>query len=268
MLTSTFVHISGVGPHTERRIWERGLHSWSAFLADPAAAGLPARKTARIVEATAASLERLRRHDHAYFSAALPRREHWRAYPEFGHRIAYLDIETTSLEGDDVTLIGVYDGSDVRVYMKGVGLDRFVDDIASYSLLVTYYGACFDLPFLRRRFLGLQFDQLHIDLCPALRRLGLAGGLKRVETLVGIRRSAETAGLDGWDAVRLWREWECGSSEALDLLKRYHREDVTHLKTLLEHAYPRLCALAGIPNRQAAMGRSPAAATTGPGKGQ
>jgi hypothetical protein len=247
MLESTFLHIPGVGPVTERRIWDRGIHTWSAFLADPGAAGLSARTTARIAEAAAASLNRLHQDDHTYFSTMLPRREHWRAYPEFGHRVAYLDIETTSLAGDDVTLIGIYDGSDVRVYMKDVDLQQFVDDIASYSLLVTYYGACFDLPFLRRRFPGLQFGQLHIDLCPALRRLGLTGGLKRVESLVGIQRSPETTGLDGWDAVRLWREWERGSAESLALLKRYHREDVTHLKALLEYAYPRLRALTGFP---------------------
>jgi len=255
MLESTFVHVPGVGAVTERRIWERGLQTWTAFLADPGAARLPGRTTTRIAEVVASSLDRLRQGDHAFFSSALPRRDHWRAYPEFRHRIGYLDIETTSLEGDDVTLIGIYDGRDLRVYQKDVDLRQFADDIGSYGLLVTYYGACFDLPFLQRRFPGLRFDQLHIDLCPALRRVGLTGGLKGVEARLGIRRSPETAGLGGWDAVRLWREWERGSREALALLQRYHREDVTHLKDLLDYAYPRLRALAGFPPGRQAGGQ-------------
>jgi len=246
MLSSTFLHLSGVGEKTERRIWERGLHTWSAFLRHPAAAGLSARATERLNGMVSHSAERLSQEDHRFFSACLPRREHWRAYPEFRHRIAYLDIETTSLEGDDVTLIGLYDGERVRIYQKGEDLAEFVEDIEQYSLLVTYHGAGFDLPFLRRRFLGLEFRQLHIDLCPTLRRLGLKGGLKGVERQLGIPRSPETEHLDGWDAVRLWREWERGSAEALDLLKRYNAEDITHLETLVRHAYPRLRQMSGM----------------------
>ena len=109
-------------------------------------------------------------------------------------------------------------------------------------MFVTFFGSCFDLPFLRRRFPSLAFDQLHADLCWALRRLGLTGGLKQIETALHIPRSPETRGLDGWDAVRLWREWEAGSREALALLKRYNEEDVCNLETLLRHAYRELRA--------------------------
>ena len=246
MLTNSFLHIRGVGPLTERRIWQRGVQTWQTFLADPRAAGLSANITARIAESVACSVDCLQRDDHRFFAIALPRREHWRAYPEFSHRVAYLDIETTALQGDDVTLIGVYDGERVRTYMKGQDLHQFAEDIADYSLLVTYYGACFDLPFLRRRFADLILDQLHIDLCPVLRRLGLTGGLKNIERQLDIQRSPETSGLDGWDAVRLWREWERGSKDALELLKRYNGEDVVNLETLMRYAYQGLRAQTGL----------------------
>lgn len=240
MLSSSFLHISGIGPKTEQRIWGRGVRSWNDFLASPSAAGLPSRTTERVAEALRVSSERLADSDHRFFATALPRREHWRAYPEFSHRVAFLDIETTSLEGDDVTLIGLYDGSDFRVYQKGVDLDEFRGEIGRFGLIVTFFGTAFDLPFLRRRFPGLEFDQIHVDLCYGCRRLGLTGGLKRVERVVGLTRAPETEGLDGWDAVRLWREWEGGSQEALDLLKAYNREDVVNLAALMRHAYPRL----------------------------
>ncbi|HUU55645.1 MAG TPA: ribonuclease H-like domain-containing protein [Armatimonadota bacterium] len=248
MLSRTFIHVAGIGPVTERRIWERGCHCWDDFLRDPTAAGLSAQKTERVAETVASSLDHLRSEDHRYFSETLAPREHWRAFPEFGHRIAYLDIETTGMsEQDAVTIIGVYDGRDVRVYTHGEDLQDFADDIGRYSLLVTFFGSCFDLPFLRRRFPKVQFDQLHIDLCWALRRLGLTGGLKNIERKMGIPRSPETGGLDGWDAVRLWREWERGSRESLDLLKAYNREDIVNLERLLHYAYDHLRAQTGIP---------------------
>ncbi|MFB3880324.1 MAG: ribonuclease H-like domain-containing protein [Armatimonadota bacterium] len=248
MLTSTFVHIAGIGPKTEAHIWEQGLNTWEAFLRDPSAAGLSAVKTQRIAHGAAESVERLKAHDHRYFATALQPREHWRAYPEFRHRIAYLDIETTGLEGyDQVTIVGLYDGSDVRIYTKGEDLQEFAHDVSQYSLLVTFHGSCFDLPFLRRRFPHARLDQLHIDLCPALRRLGYKGGLKRIEQQLGIERSPETAHLDGWDAVRLWRAWELGSEESLELLKAYNREDIVNLERLMQLAYRGLCQRTGIP---------------------
>lgn len=95
MLSSSFLHIPGIGPVTERRIWERGVHSWRDFLGDPARARLSPRATERVAVAVNLSLDRLQEEDHRFFAASLPRREHWRAYPEFSHRVAYLDIETT-----------------------------------------------------------------------------------------------------------------------------------------------------------------------------
>jgi len=245
MLSSSFLHIPGVGAKTEQRIWGAGVRSWRDFLANPSAAGLSTSATTRIAGAVEESLERLDRGDHRFFAARLVRREHWRAYPEFADRIAYLDIETTSLDGDDVTIIGLSDGRDIRAYQKGRDLEQFREDIHDYSLIVTFFGSCFDIPFLRRRFPDLEFHHLHIDLCHAMRRLGLTGGLKNIERRLGIERSPETEGLDGWDAVRLWREWERGSQEALDLLLAYNKEDVRNMQLLLDYAYPRLKAKAG-----------------------
>jgi len=248
VLSKTFIHVAGIGPVTEKRIWERGCHSWQDFLRDPAAAGLSARKTDHVAEIVTCSLDALGREDHRYFSSALASRDQWRAFPDFRHSVAYLDIETTGMgDWDDVTIIGLYDGSDVRIYTKGEDLQEFADDISNYSLLVTFFGTCFDVPFLSRRFPHVRFDQLHIDLCWALRRLGLTGGLKSIERKLGIPRSPETDGLDGWDAVRLWREWERGSRESLDLLKAYNREDIVNLERLMGYAYDQLHAKTGIP---------------------
>jgi uncharacterized protein YprB with RNaseH-like and TPR domain len=201
----------------------------------------------RVGAAVDLSTDRLQSDDHRFFASSLPSREHWRAYPEFSHRVAYLDIETTGMSEDDVvTIIGLYDGSDVRTYTRGEDLEEFRSDIEQYGILVTFFGSAFDLPFLRRRLAGLEFHQLHLDLCFALRRLGLTGGLKNIERQLNIPRSPETDGLDGWDAVRLWREWERGSRASLDLLKAYNREDIVNLERLARYAYERLTAKTGI----------------------
>jgi len=246
VLSSSFIHIAGVGAKTEQRIWAAGIKTWGDFISNPSAAGLSARATERIAGAAEESRERLEAGDHRFFASHLIRREHWRAYPEFSDRVAYLDIETTSLEGDDVTLIGLYDGRDVRVYQKGKDLEEFRSDIGRFGLIVTFFGSCFDIPFLCRRFPDLCFEQLHIDLCHSFRRLGLTGGLKRIEHELGTERSPETEGLDGWDAVRLWREWERGSQEALDLLIAYNKEDVVNMEWLVKYAYPRLREKSGV----------------------
>jgi len=109
------------------------------------------------------------------------------------------------------------------------------------KLVVTKGGTRFDLPVLWTNFPDWQLPPLHIDLCPLLRKLGYKGGLKGVERQLGISRSPERDGLNGWDAVRSNRTIVGLKHErALKLLLRYNREDVEHLRPLLSFAYERL----------------------------
>ena len=70
-----------------------------------------------------------------------------------------------------------------------------------------------------------------------LRRIGLRGGLKNIEHTLGISRSDETTGIDGFEAVRLWRRYERGEEGALDLLLEYNREDIVNLDTIIGMTY-------------------------------
>ena len=147
-----------------------------------------------------------------------------------------------------VTVIGVYDGFDSRIYVKGRDLAAFETEIQNYDLLVTFFGTGFDVPFLRRRFPRLPLDQLHVDLCPALRRLGYTGGLKSIETQLGIHRTDDVEGMSGMDAVYLWSAWSRhGNQAALDRLLAYNRADIENMKLLLDFAYPKLVAASGFP---------------------
>ena len=187
--------------------------------------------------------------DFAYFAKLLPAGEHWRAVPDFMDRIGFLDIETNGgLGADSITIVGVYNNDTSRIYVKYRDLDAFGGDADNYALWVTFFGTSFDLPFLRRRFPDTTFDQLHVDLCPLLRRLGFEGGLKRIEKQIGIAREDDVDGLSGGDAVRLWREWRTKKSRAaLDLLIEYNRADIENLSLLLAFAYGRMKAATGFP---------------------
>lgn len=248
MLRATFCHAQGIGISTEQRLWNAGVRDWETALG---AVSLPLKESAKLLllKTAEASLAALERHDSRWFQTHLPSRELWRGAQAFGERVAYLDIETDGGYGaDSVTVIGVYDGFDSRIYVKGCDLDRFEREIQSYDVLVTFFGTGFDLPFLRRRFPGLPLDQLHIDLCPALRRLGYTGGLKSIEHQLGISRGEDVEGMSGMDAVYLWSAWSRqGNRAALERLLAYNRADIENLKLLLEFAYPRLVAASGFP---------------------
>jgi len=239
MLPHSFIHLPGVGYGTERKLWQRGLRTWEDLLAlDGPVPGVSRRRWDELRGELSASVTALRDLHHQYFSRCLPTREHWRALRCFRRRIAYVDIETTGMGAwADITVVGVYDGSRVSTYIYGDNLDELGEDLGRYSLLVTFNGSSFDLPFLRRRFPQVAWDHLHVDLRHALRRLGYKGGLKAIETECGLQRSPDIAGLDGFDACRLWDDYLDGDNEALAHLVRYNPADITNLETLADLAF-------------------------------
>lgn len=244
MLEHTFIHLSGVGPTTERRLWDAGIITWTDALdRGSCPAGFSDARWGLSCRTLEESLRSLLRGDYRHFARALRGAEHWRAWPDFRRHAACLDIETTGCgHRDEVTVVGIYDGARTRSFIAGQNLDELPEALEQYAMLITFNGSSFDLPFLQRRFRGLRFDQLHLDLMHVLRRLGLRGGLKAIERQVGIARDHDLAHLDGWDAVRLWREWRAGNERSLDTLVRYNAADIENLETLAEHAYRRLRA--------------------------
>jgi uncharacterized protein YprB with RNaseH-like and TPR domain len=242
MLSATFCHIPGIGPRAERRLWDEGIRSWEQ-VASPDELPLSPARSRVVADGVRESRRRLAAADPRWFYRHLGNAHHWRLFPEFRSSVAYLDIETTGLGNarDHVTTIALYDGADVHTYVHGRNLDRFPRDVARYSLLVTYNGKTFDLPFLRRAF-GVRLDQAHIDLRYVLARLGYKGGLKGCEKSFGLDR-AELDGVDGFFAVLLWRHYRRHRDErALRTLLAYNVADVVNLETLMVRAYNLLLA--------------------------
>jgi uncharacterized protein len=249
LLTRTFLHIPGIGVAMERSLWDQGCEDWDAFLADPSRYSVGTAGTEEVTKAVRKAKSKLEKREHQYFRRVLGLGEAWRAWPEFRDSCVYLDIETDGgSSGHSITTIGLFDGHEYTCLIQGQDLENFRDIISHYGMIVTFYGSGFDLPMLNKRFPDVKLDQIHLDLCPTLRRLGLRGGLKKIEKQLGVNRGDDTDGLDGLAAIRLWRAYRMqGNEDALKTLIAYNREDVVNLETLAEYAYRHLRRLALAP---------------------
>jgi uncharacterized protein YprB with RNaseH-like and TPR domain len=242
LLRQSFAHIPGIGPATELRLWEAGFDDWDVLLSnlEKAPIGSADRETVR--KHLLSGIKALATGKPAYFKKTLGVKDAWRAFPEFRDACVYLDIETDGGQAPNaITVIGLFDGHEYYGLLKGKDLESFPELMARFKMVVTFYGAGFDLPMLQKRFKDEKFDQVHLDLCPTLKRIGYQGGLKRIERTLGIERSPQTQGLTGYDAVKLWnRYYHLDDERALNLLVDYNREDVVNLERLAVHAYDRL----------------------------
>jgi len=154
---------------------------------------------------------------------------------------SYLDIETTGLSPvhSQITVVGIHLCSGVGsrlVQLVGddVTADNILEALQGASVIYTYNGSRFDLPFIYAR-LGLDLAGIfvHRDLMYDCWRNNLWGGLKSVERQLGIRRAL--VGVDGYEAVTLWwRYVNDYDHDALATLLEYNKEDVLNLKTLRE----------------------------------
>lgn len=154
---------------------------------------------------------------------------------------AYLDIETTGLSWNrcDLTVVGVarFRGPSAYVHQlvgEQIDVDGVLDCLKGSDEVYTYNGSRFDLPFIQRKLrLDVRRFFKHTDLMYDCWRQGLKGGLKVVETRLGIQR--QLAGVDGFMAVRLWWDYiNNNDSGALRRLLEYNKEDVTNLHVLRE----------------------------------
>lgn len=267
MLRATFQLTAGLGPKRERELWRAGLVDWSQLSQKPteepteklSIARWPATLWSRLRERAARAEAACRAGDLDTLGQLLPPQEHWRLYGTFAERAVYLDIECdpqekasgmggpTGLDGmAGITAIGLLFAEGPRLLLAGRDLGAFAELVPPSALLVTFNGACFDLPGLKRAFPDWRPPSAHLDLRPAWQRLGFHGGLKALEQQMGLGRPPHLRALDGVAACWLWRHGQRGNQEALVRFAEYNLYDVINLRPLAGLAYNALAAASGL----------------------
>ena len=237
MLRNTFIHVPGIGLKTEAALWSRGIATWEDYLNSHGSGASSRLAHSRVPEYLVRSREALERRDARFFGRGLPHAGLWRMFDEFKSSTIFLDIETTGLSPlyHQLTVVGCYDGREYRPYIAGRDLPEIREALADASMLVTFNGTQFDVPFLLRKMPGLKLPPVHLDLRFLLRRVELVGGLKQIERDLGLKREAGGAA-DGREAVDLWYRYQRGDSGALRRLIRYNHDDTVVLEYLADHA--------------------------------
>jgi len=168
-------------------------------------------------------------------------RDKWKAYIYFPSDTLFLDIETEGIskELNEITLIGIYKQGKYIPFIKDMNLEKALKYLDTTPIWVTFGGENFDLPFIKKKFPFLEMPMIHLDLFFLTRKIGLKGGLKKIEKQLGINR--KTDGMNGYHAVKLWRKWtRFKDKEALRKLILYNKEDVKNLKKILDYVINKL----------------------------
>jgi uncharacterized protein YprB with RNaseH-like and TPR domain len=240
MIENTFVHLPGVGPETEERLWSQGVRTWKD-LADNLKEIFGGARAQKIERALGDSQQAHLSGKYEYFQERLKGAEMWRLFPLFvtsgqTDQIAYLDIETTGLgfpPQSQSTSIAVLFKGQLHLEHDPHRKFKILREIEQQAqLLVTFNGGTFDLPFLRREF-GFSFRQTHLDLRYWLARLSYRGGLKKIQKCFPDIPQRESMDIDGFDAVRLWNLHLNGVPRALETLMTYNAEDTVVLEQLV-----------------------------------
>jgi uncharacterized protein YprB with RNaseH-like and TPR domain len=237
MLTSSFIHIQGIGAITEKRLWESGIRDWDAISCD-LPIPIPAGRQHFLLKGIEDSKRHLTKLNPSYFSNLFPSNQCWRLFPEFRDSTAYLDIETTGLDRhfNKITTIAIYDGQAIKTYVQGQNLDEFIEDIQKYKVIVSYNGKSFDVPFIENYF-NIRLNHAHIDLRYIMQSLGFRGGLKGCERQLDMDRG-DLKDIDGFFAVLLWDEYQkTGDQKVLETLLAYNVQDTINLENLMVTAY-------------------------------
>lgn len=240
MLENSFVHLPGIGPETESKLWSSGFNSWKDLSANIHSV-FKGKKAAKIAEALEACQHAHQNNNFHYFQPLLKGSDTWRLFPSLlkaglAQDIAYLDIETTGLgfppECESTTIAVLFQGvlHVEHCPTKKLELLKRVD--AEAKLLVTFNGGPFDLPFLRREF-HLHFAQPHLDLRFWFAKLDYRGGLKKIQQCFAEVHQRGSMDIDGFDAVKLWQLHRRGTPRALETLMTYNAEDTIVLEQLV-----------------------------------
>lgn len=160
--------------------------------------------------------------------------DHWRVLAHWFEQASFFDIETSGLDVRSVvTLVCCLHRGRLYRFVRGENLDEFLDLLQEIKLMVSFNGASFDVPRIEDLFHVPEFPCAHVDLRWMCYHRGWRGGLKALERQLGLQRPADLEGVDGFQAVQLWEQWERhGDRAARHRLERYCAADTVTLQRL------------------------------------
>jgi uncharacterized protein YprB with RNaseH-like and TPR domain/predicted nuclease with RNAse H fold/dephospho-CoA kinase len=249
MLQHTFCHLPGISLKKEQSFWQSGVTTWDdlehalkpqlALFADKS----------KVLTEIDLSRQAFEDKNVSFFAVRLPRPEHYRIACSLPDSMLFLDIETTGLSRyyDHITLVGVSKGSRYKVFLRDADPTELFEWLRESSVVVTFNGSLFDLPFLREQYRNLPVPPVHIDLRFLARRAGLSGGQKELETRLKIKRPKSIEHMKGEAAPILWHRFRRGDPEALRRLIEYNHADIEGMKRIIDIVVPRLIRKAHFP---------------------
>ncbi len=234
MINTSFLHFKGIGKANLKIISEFGNTTWFEVLDNIEKIPFNDKKKSELVLEIENSIQKLEQDDLEFFSTKLHPKEKWKVLEENFSRACFFDIETNGQNyGDNITLIICYYKNRVYQFLNGDNLDSFLDFLEDVKLLVSFNGTSFDIPMIKNYFRIPKLEIAHIDLRWLSYQIGLKGGLKKIETKLGIKRSDSIDGLNGLDAIYLWIDWKnYQNRNSLEKLIEYCTQDVISLEIL------------------------------------
>lgn len=232
---NSFIFIPGVGQKTEKNYWKDGLTHWDHL-----------KDSGKLSDEKKTHLEKAEKNlevgNSVFFKDKFPNKSLWRIYENFSEKACFFDIETTGLDQrkNKVTTVSFYRDGESKTLVRGQDLtrERLEEEFFESKMLVSFNGKRFDAPFLEHNF-DLNIETPHIDLMYPAKRIGLQGGLKKIEKDLSIQRELED--IDGRKAIRLWKKYEKnGDEEALQKLIEYNQYDAKNLQDVTEIIVERL----------------------------
>lgn len=242
MIKQTFLFLPGISNKKEFLLKKQGILDWKTFISTPLIKGISQKRKKHYDELIKKAINALQSEETQFFNTHLPKAEHWRLYKYFREDALFVDIEVEHVT-KEITLLGMYDGEKTYTFVKNVNFDiKTIKKIFSQAkLLVTFNGNVFDLPFLEKKY-GIKSKAPRFDVRVACARVGLIGGLKKIEQEIGLKRNnAIVKSLKQGDPAQLYRMWKnSGDKHFLSLLIEYNEEDIVNLQYLADNVYKKL----------------------------
>src|SRR3989344_5726484 len=241
MIRESFCFLPKIREKKEKQLWQQGITDWNSFIETKEIAGIGKDAKQQHDELLQTARKKLWEEDVSWFASMMRQKDHWRLYNKLKDEAVYLDIETDGYYGS-ITVVGLYDGNQTISFVRGINLDKKLleEQLKKYKMIVTFNGAAFDLPIIKRYF-NISHNVPHVDLRFVCQKAGFSGGLKQIEKDLGIKRADEVVGITGSDAVTLWQQFRAtGNKEYLDLILKYNEEDIINLPIIAQKIIPQL----------------------------